>query len=151
MVADAVSPLEVGDRLLGAGEAELALKSYARSAGPDGAPLETRIAAASADIVMGRLNRAERTLRAAVAEAPRNAMALNNLGVVLTAQGRSGEAYRTFRTAFALLPSPGIRANLLAARDRLPDYEDVAPPAGTIRLGRRENGVYDLNGVDQGR
>ena len=139
-----IDPMIVGDRMLAAGEAELALETYVRAAADAGPTVETRLAMASANVALGRLGQAERLLRGIVAEAPRDAAARNDLGVVLFERGETGEAYQMFRTAFALQPSPEIRENLLLADARLRKvpYEDVR--GGTFTLTRRRNGIYDL-------
>ena len=140
-----VSPLIVGDRLLAAGEAELALDSYVRAAGDrDGLTTDLKMSMAEAQISLGRLSQAERLLRGVVETEPRNARAWNNLGVVLLEQGELGEANVTFRTAFALQPSPEIRENLRLSDEKLDNvvYADEADTAFT--LTRRTNGSIGL-------
>lgn len=147
--ADVVDPLIVGDRLLAAGEPELALDSYIRAAaGPRGLSSEVRVAMAQANIGLGRLGQAERLLRDVVAEEPRNAPALNNLGVVLLELGNTGEAHRMFRSAFALQPSPEIRENLRVSGAKLAGAIYTDPQDNAFTLTRRDNGVYDLNSPD---
>lgn len=147
--ADIVDPLLVGDRLLAAGEPELALDSYIRAAaGPRGVTSDLRIAMAQANIGLGHLGQAERLLRDVVAEEPRNAPALNNLGVVLLELGETGEAHRMFRSAFALQPSPEIRENLRVSGAKLEGAVYIEPRDNIFRLTRRENGVYDLRSPD---
>lgn len=148
--ADLVDPLIVGDRLLAAGEADLALGSYLRAAGgPDGMTPTVMQAMANANIALGRLHQAERLLRDVVEAEPRNARAMNNLGVVLLELGRTGEAERVFRTAFALQPSPEIRDNLRVSRAKLEDafYPQTRDDAFT--LTRRDNGSYGLHPPEQ--
>ncbi len=143
-VAGGVDPMIVGDRLLEAGEAELALDSYIRAAATQGTTPEVKFAMARANISLGRLKQAERLLRDVIEEEPRNAHALNNLGVVLVEQGEYGEATRVLKTAFALQPSPEIRDNLRVSRERLEqfDYTDYEEEAFTLTRGI--NGTYDL-------
>lgn len=145
---DVVDPLIVGDRLLAAGEAELALESYLRAAGDGGLTTEIMGAMAGANIRLGRLGQAERLLRDVVEAEPRNGRAWNNLGVALLEQGKSGEALRVFETAFALQPSPEILENLrvAGAQNETGVYADHQDEAFT--LTRRINGVYDLNSPD---
>lgn len=141
-----IDPLIVGDRLLDEGEPEAALESYLRAAaGPTGPSIRSRQAIAAANISLGRLGQAEQLLRGIIEETPRNAAARNDLGVVLSETGRTGEAYQMFRTAFALQPSPEIRENLRLADVRLhrPPYDDREGNA--FRLTRRGNGIYDLS------
>ncbi len=147
--ADVVDPLIVGDRLLAAGEAELALDSYIRAAaGPRGATSDVRVAMAQANISLGRLGQAERMLREVVAEEPRNAPALNNLGVTLLELGEFGEAHLMFKSAFALQPSPEILGNLRVSAARLEGDVYTEPQDEPFTLTRRNNGVYDLNSPD---
>lgn len=147
--ADIVDPLIVGDRLLAAGEAELALDSYLRAAaGPRGATPEVRVAMAQANVALGRLGQAEQLLRGVVAEEPRNAPALNNLGVVLLELGRTGEAHGLFRSAFALQPSPEIRENLRVSGARMAGAVYTGANEDAFTLTRRDNGIYDLNAPD---
>lgn len=146
-----VDPLVVGDRLLAAGETELALDSYTRAAaGPAGPDVEVRRALASTNIALGRLGQAEDLLRGIVAEAPRDAAARNDLAVVLYERGEIGESYRMFRTAFALQPSPEIRANLRLADARLRrgTYDETSED-GAFTLTARGNGIYDLTASAQ--
>ena len=140
-----VDPLVVGDRLLAAGEAELALDAYARAgAGPAGVTLEVKAAVARADIALGRLGQARTLLREVVAERPRDAAARNDLGVVLYELGETGEAHRMFQSAFALRPVPEIRANLRLSAARLGLTVGDAEPDGRAALTRRGDGVYVL-------
>ncbi|MEM7488683.1 MAG: tetratricopeptide repeat protein [Pseudomonadota bacterium] len=139
----------VGDRLLAAGEPELALDAYIRAAGRDGLTPDVQLAMASANLELGRLHQSERLLRDVVAAEPQNAGAINNLAVVLLEMGRIGEAQRLFRTAFALQPSPEIRDNLRVAAAKLerPDYDDASDNAFT--LTRRADGTFGLQSPDQ--
>lgn len=146
---DIVDPLVVGDRLMAAGEPELALESYIRAAaGPRRPTTQVRVAMADANLGLGRLGQAERLLRDVVAEEPRNAPALNNLGVVLLERGETGEAHGLFRSAFALQPSPEIRENLRVSGARLAGAVYTEPRDDAFTLTRRDNGVYDLNALD---
>ncbi|MEM7643614.1 MAG: tetratricopeptide repeat protein [Pseudomonadota bacterium] len=144
---DIVDPLIVGDRLLAAGEPELALDSYLRAAGRDGFTPDVQLAMANANIELGRLYQAERLLRDVVEAEPENAKAINNLAVVLLELGETGEAHRLFRTAFALQPSPEIRDNLrvTAAKFDNPSYDD-AEENNAFTLTRRADGTFGLYG-----
>ncbi|MEM8848421.1 MAG: tetratricopeptide repeat protein [Pseudomonadota bacterium] len=145
--ADIVDPFIVGDRLLAAGEAELALDSYLRAAARDGMTPDVKLAMANANIELGRLYQAERLLRDVVEAQPQNARAMNNLAVVLLELGETGEAHRLFRTAFALQPSPEIRDNLrvAAAKFEKPSYDDV-DENNAFTLTRRADGTFGLYG-----
>ncbi|SDY58966.1 Tetratricopeptide repeat-containing protein [Jannaschia faecimaris] len=145
---DVVDPLIVGDRLLAAGEAELALDSYVRAAAGSGLTPEIKGAMAGANIKLGRLGQAERLLRDVVAVEPRNGEAWNNLGVALLEQGKHGEALRVFETAFALQPSPEILDNLRIAGAKIENGGYGSQKDGAFTLTRRINGVYDLNAPD---
>lgn len=145
---DGVDPLIVGDRLLAAGEAELALDSYVRAAADVGLTTEIMGAMAGANIRLGRLGQAERLLRDVVDVEPRNGRAWNNLGVALLEQGKSGEALRVFETAFALQPSPEILENLRVAGAKNETGGYAEPQDEAFTLTRRINGVYNLNSPD---
>ena len=144
-----VHPLIVGDRLMKAGEAELALDAYMRAAARDGLDTGLRLSIASSNIALGRLGQAERILRDVLEAEPENPAALNDLGVVLIEKGEVGEAERVLRAAFALQPSPEILANLRIAGTRRaartyaePDQDDA------FALIQRGGGVYDLTAPD---
>ena len=142
---DGVDPLIVGDRLLDAGEADLALDSYMRAASTEGLTPEIRMAMASANIELGRLHQAERLLRGVLREEPENAQAMNNLGVVLLDLGELGEAHRLFRAAFALQPTPEIRENLRVSSAKLESRTYDTNEEEAFTLTARGNGVYDLH------
>ncbi|WP_245624164.1 tetratricopeptide repeat protein [Jannaschia donghaensis] len=145
---DVVDPLIVGDRLLAAGEADLALDSYVRAASVQGLTPEIMGAMAGANIRLGRLGQAERLLRDVVEAEPRNGQAWNNLGVALLEQGKTGEALRVFETAFALQPSPEILDNLRVAGAKISNAAYDQPRDEAFTLTRRNNGVYDLSSPD---
>ncbi|MEO0913899.1 MAG: tetratricopeptide repeat protein, partial [Pseudomonadota bacterium] len=100
--ADVAAPLEIGHRLMDAGEYELALRSYYRAAADLGFTVDVLSAIGSANLRLERLGQAERILRAALDMDETFIPALNNLGVVLNAKNEIGEARELFRTAFAL-------------------------------------------------
>lgn len=121
VLRDAVDGLIVGDRLMEAGEFELALRAYYRAAAENGTDAITLIAIGSASLALGRLGQAEDTLRRAVELAPDEPVAWNNLGVVLMEQGNYGEARQVFQRAFALDSgrTDSIRENLRLAIARM--------------------------------
>lgn len=125
--ADGEDGLIVGHRLMDAGEYELALKAYMRAAAEQGITVDTLSALGSANLHLGRLGQAESLLRQAVKADPSFVPALNNLGVVLMEQGKTGEARRVFQQAFALDSgqTDSIRENLRLA------------------IARSESSVYD--------
>ncbi|MGA3168508.1 MAG: tetratricopeptide repeat protein [Terriglobia bacterium] len=68
---------------------------------------------AAADFQQGNVFQAERTLRAALQQAPRDPAALSLLGIVLDAQKRYAEAEKAYQQALALAPgSPAVLNNL---------------------------------------
>ncbi|MEM8539137.1 MAG: tetratricopeptide repeat protein, partial [Pseudomonadota bacterium] len=101
--ADAVDGVEVGNRLLAAGQFELAIKSFNRAA-LDRGGIDTEILAGlgTANLGLGRLAQAENLLRRAVENDDAQPSDLNNLGVVLMEAGKTAEAEQYFRRAFAL-------------------------------------------------
>ena len=143
MVRDAVDGLQVGHRLMAAGEYELALRAYFRSAGEVGVNADVLSAIGSANLKLGRLGQAEQYLRRAIEADQRFVPALNNLGVVLMERGEVGEARRVFQTAFALDSgtSPEIRENLrraIAAQGTSARPDPAPQPMRLLRRGPAE-------------
>lgn len=114
---EAVSGVEVGQRLMAAGEYELALDSFTRAALDEGMTPEILTGIGTANLGLGRLGQAEPLLRRAVDEAPDWAEAWNNLGVLLMEKGELSEAKQVFQKAYALDngESDSIRDNLRIA------------------------------------
>lgn len=144
--ADSVDGLIVGHRLMAAGEYELALKSYTRSAAEHGMNVDVLSAIGSANLKLGRLGQAERDLRAAVRKDPDFAPAWNNLGVVLTERGQNGEAARVFRVAYGLDggKSDAIKQNLTLALAKLENISYDAGDNAEFALMRRGAGDFLL-------
>ncbi|MDA5094019.1 tetratricopeptide repeat protein [Aliiroseovarius sp. KMU-50] len=144
--AESVDGLIVGHRLMSAGEYELALKAYLRSAADHGITVDVLSALGSANLKLGRLGQAERQLRQAVGKDETFVPAWNNLGVVLMEKGEVAEAARVFRLAFGLDSgqSADIRENLRLALARLenPDYDPVNE--NNFALMRRGQGDFLL-------
>ncbi len=140
---NAVSGLDVGHQLMAAGEYELALKSYYRAASEEGMTADVLSGIGSADLKLGRLGQAELILRRALEMDPRNVPALNNLGVVLMEEGKTGEARRVFEQAFAYDSgaSDAIRENLRLA---------IAKSASTTYTETDENTGFSLVRKGQG-
>jgi Flp pilus assembly protein TadD len=140
-----VDPLIVADRLLAAGEAELALENYTRAAVRDGLSPDLLVSMSAANVRLGRLNQAEEMLREVLMEEPEHVGALNNLGVVLLEKGNTGEAQRTFRKAFALDSgeTPEIRENLRVALAKL-ENPSYTPEQSAYTLVNRGSGVVSL-------
>ena len=142
--------LEVGHRLMEAGEFELALKAYYRAASEIGINSDVLSAIGSADLKLGRLGQAEKVLRRALEDDPTFVPAINNLGVVLMEMGKFGEARSMFQKAYALDSgsSDEIRDNLrlAIARSEKTVYGDpvVAEDEPMFNLVRRGDGDYVL-------
>ncbi len=146
LITEAVDGLEVGHRLMAAGEYELAIKAYRRGALEHGLTADVLSAMGSANLRLGRLNQAEKLLRQSVEKDEEFVAAWNNLGVVLMERGETGEARHVFRRAFALDngQSDQIRENLRLsiAKTEKPSYD--APNNNEFELVRRGNGRYLL-------
>jgi tetratricopeptide (TPR) repeat protein len=136
--------LEVGHRLMEAGEYELALRAYLRAVSEQGENADVLSAIGSANLKLDRLGQAEQILRRALEIEPTFVPALNNLGVVLMEQGKYGEAKLVFQQAFALDSgqSDSIRENLRLAIARF-----EAPVYGA---SEKEEPVYQLLRQDEG-
>ena len=146
--AEGVDGLLVGHRLMEAGEFELALKAYLRAAAEQGINVDVLSALGSANLRLGRLGQSEQLLRRALEADPTFVPALNNLGVVLMEQGKSGEARVIFQQAFALDSgqSDSIRENLqlAIARSEASLYPDAEVEKPAYALVRRGQGQYEL-------
>ncbi|SFH14973.1 Tfp pilus assembly protein PilF [Palleronia marisminoris] len=144
--AEAVDELTVGNRLMKAGEFELARKAYLREAAESGMTPEVLTALGTSSLRMGRLGQAEDLFRRAIEADPTFVPALNNLGVVLMETGRVAEAELQFRAAFAADSgqSDDIRANLTRALSKLGTDAYTEPEKESFALERRGNGSYRL-------
>ncbi|WP_425092704.1 tetratricopeptide repeat protein [Tropicimonas sp. S265A] len=109
-----VDQITVANRLMAAGEYELALDAFFRAASQTGLTAEVLSGIGSANLELGRLDQAEAQLRNAIDKDEDYTPAWNNLGVILMEKGEYGEASRVFKTAFALDDgaSDEIRSNL---------------------------------------
>lgn len=144
---DGIDGLVVGDRLMDAGEYELALRAYYRSGAEGGLDVDLLTAIGAANLALGRLGQAEQQFRRALVAEPEFVPALNNLGATLIERGEFGEARRILEQAFALDSggSETIRDNLRLAIARMEnqvytgEQEDNRP--GLIRRG---GGRYTL-------
>lgn len=125
--AEAVDGVEVGHRLMQAGQYELALDAFTRAALEQGLTPEIITSMGTANLGLGRLGQAEDLLRRAVAEEPDWAEAWNNLGVLLMEQDKTAEAVQVFRKAFALDngESTSIRDNLRLALAKSENPDNV--------------------------
>ncbi|WP_187429977.1 hypothetical protein ROLI_026060 [Roseobacter fucihabitans] len=138
--AAAVDGVEVGHRLIAAGEYELAIKAFNRAALDRGA-LDAEILAGlgSANLGLGRLGQAETLLRRAITLDDARPEDWNNLGVVLMETGKTTEAAQVFRRAFALDngESVAIRDNLRLALAKTENSATVQVEADGYKLVRR--------------
>lgn len=134
----AVDGVEVGHRLMAAGQYELALEAFTRAALEQGLTPEILTSMGSANLGLGRLGQSEALLRRAVAEEPEWPEAWNNLGVLLMEQGKTSEALQIFRQAFALDngESTSIRDNLRLALAKS-ENPDILQPEQDYKLVRR--------------
>lgn len=146
-VTESVDQMLVGDRLMEAGEYELALRAYIRAAADRGTDADVMLAIGSANLQLGRLGQAETMFRGAVDQIPDEPVAWNNLGVVLMETGQYGEARGSFERAFALDSgrSDSIRENLRLAIARMENSAYVPPnESSSYELERRGGGRYLL-------
>lgn len=144
-----VDGMTVGHRLMEAGEHELALKAYLRGAGETGIDADVLSSIGSANLALGRLGQAENILERALELDPNYVPALNNLGVVMMEQGKTGEARVYFQKAFALDSgqTDSIRENLMLAiaQSEANVYDpDQEQQDGGFRLVRQEKGKFVL-------
>ena len=144
-----VDGMTVGHRLMEAGEHELALKAYLRGAGESGINADVLSAIGSANLALGRLGQSEQVLERALELDPNFVPALNNLGVVMMEQGKTGEARVYFQKAFALDSgqTDSIRENLMLAiaQSEANVYDpDQEQQDGGFRLVRQEKGKFVL-------
>jgi Flp pilus assembly protein TadD len=145
-LGEGVDGLEVGHRLMQAGEFELALRAYYRAAADRGPSADVLSAIGSANLRLGRLGQAEQMLRRAIDFDPTSVPAINNLGVIAAEQQRWGEARHLFQTAFALDSgrSEEIRANLRLALANLENSGYIDENNHNFALVRRGQGRYLL-------
>ncbi|MEO0380167.1 MAG: tetratricopeptide repeat protein [Pseudomonadota bacterium] len=138
--AEAVGGVEVGHRLIAAGEFELAIRAFNRAAldqgGFDG---EILSGLGSANLGLGRLGQAETLLRRATTEFDPFPEDLNNLGVVLMERGETAEAIQILRRAFALDDGEStlIRDNLRLALAKSENSDTLQPNESQYKLVRR--------------
>ena len=141
---DAVDGVEVAQRLMAAGQYELALDAYTRAALDEGLTPEIRSGMAGANLGLGRLNQAEKMLRDVVAEEPDWPEAWNNLGVVLMERGKTAEAQLVFQKAYALDngESDSIRDNLRLALEKSETSDKTVPQKAEYKVVQRGNADF---------
>lgn len=142
-----IDSLIAGDRLMAAGQFELALRAYYRAGAEEGLNVDIITAIGAANLALGRLGQAETQFRAALDRQQDFVPALNNLGAVLIERGEYGEARRILEQAFALDSggSETIRDNLRLAIARMENQvytgDNELNRPGLIRRG---GGRYTL-------
>jgi len=147
---EAVDGLIVGNRMMAAGQYELALESFTRAAGEQGQTGEVLMALGSANMALGRLNQAEPLLRRAVKAEPDWPEAWNNLGIVLIELGETPEATEVFRRAFALDngQSDSIRDNLRLALAKMENSLYSETLEQDYKIVNRGGGDYLIRKTD---
>ncbi|THD73055.1 tetratricopeptide repeat protein [Thalassobius vesicularis] len=136
--------LVVAQRLMDAGEYELALKAYNRAALANGLTVDVLAGMGTANLGLGRLGQAETLLRRAVATDQAIPEVWNNLGVVLIERGKTAEAVQILRTAYALDngESDSIRDNLRLALAKSENTAYDAEEEQDYKLVRRGSSDY---------
>ena len=135
----AVDGVEVGHRLMQAGQYELALNAFTRAALEDGMSTEILSGVGTANLGLGRLGQAETLMRRVVTEEPDWPEAWNNLGVILMERGEIAEAIQMFRRAYALGngESDSVRDNLRLALAKLENPVNTSGQNQDYKLVRR--------------
>lgn len=143
-----VDGLTVGDRLMAAGEFQLALDAYRRAASEDGITAEALSGMGSANLRLGRLNQAKTLLDKALESDDQSAAVWNNLGVVLMNQQEPQQAREAFRVAFGIDngDSELIRQNLILANEQISAQTVEIAELADYSLIRHGNGSYFLLG-----
>ena len=141
---DAVNGVEVGHRLMAAGQYELAIDAFTRAALEQGSTPEILTGLGSANLGLGRLGQAEDLLRRAVVAAPEWPGAWNNLGVVLMERRKFAEAEQIFRKAYALDngESDSIRENLRLTLAKLENPDNTGGQQKDYKLVHRGNSDF---------
>ncbi|MCX7561150.1 tetratricopeptide repeat protein [Sulfitobacter sp. F26204] len=136
--------IEVGHRLMAAGQFELAIKSFNRAALENGLDVEVLSGLGSANLGLGRLGQAESLLRRAVKKDAKQPEVWNNLGVVLMERGKTVEAEQILRRAYALDngESDAIRDNLRLALAKSENSDTLPLDDENYKLVRRGSGDY---------
>ena len=139
-------PLVVGNRLLRAGEYDLALDSLARAALDQGMTAEIMAGMGTANLGLRQLGPAETLLRRSVKENAEWSVAWNNLGVVLMERREYPEAAQSFKRAFALDDgeSDAIRDNLRLALAKMENPVNTDTEEQEYTLEQQGNGQFKL-------
>lgn len=115
-----VDALVVGERLMNAGEYQLALDAFVRAAGTQGFTPEILSAMGVANYRLGRIDQSLSLFKRALDQEPEWAGLLNNYGTVLMASGDYAQAVEVFKKAVALDngENDSIRKNLAQAVEK---------------------------------
>jgi tetratricopeptide (TPR) repeat protein len=136
--------VEVGNRLMAAGEYELALDAFTRAALDEGMTGDILTSMGTANLGLGRLGQAETLLRRAVEVDETSPEAWNNLGALLVEQNKLPEAERVLRTAYALDngESDSIRDNLRLVLAKMENSDNIPEQNEEYKLVRRGGSDY---------
>ncbi|MEP4197228.1 MAG: tetratricopeptide repeat protein [Aliishimia sp.] len=137
--------IEVGHRLIAAGEYELALRAFSRAALDRGnTDSEILLGMGTANLGLGRLGQSEKMLRLAIEKEGNWPELWNNLGVVLMERGKIAEAGQIFRKAYALDngESDSIRDNLRLALLKSENPVNTSEQINDYKLVRRGSSDY---------
>jgi len=145
--ASAQDGVDVGHRLMAAGQYELAIKSFNRAALDRGLDGEILSGLGSANLGLGRLGQAETLLRRAIKADETQPEDWNNLGVVLMERGKTAEAVEMLKRAYALDDgqSDAIRDNLRSALAKLENSANLSLDDDNYKLVRRGAGDYVIS------
>ena len=138
---------DIGVRLIAANQNEMAVDAYARQIAAEGVSAEAFTGLGVAYHRLGRPKFAIKYFRGAIDLDPNLAVARNNLGVALYAQGEITAALSEFERAFALTGGldPAVRTNIgiaeIAIASRAEDVEVDDADFDVIQYGQ---GVYRL-------
>nr|WP_050603356.1 tetratricopeptide repeat protein [Ruegeria sp. 6PALISEP08] len=141
--------ITVGNRLMAAGEYELALESFSRAALDQGMTTQVLTSLGTANLGLRRLGQAEKLLRRAVEDEPDWPVAWNNLGVLLMEKQEYPEAAQVFQRAFALDngESDAIRDNLRLALAKMENPVNTAPQEQEYTLEQQGDGQFTLRKI----
>lgn len=148
---DAGDPMELGVRLMRAGQPSQALGAFNRALSEE-VTAEALTGVASAYHAMGRRKEAKKLLLAAVDRNGNFALARNNLGIVLYEEGDYAGAERELRRAFAITGGAdhAIATNLAFAEFALSQAPEPAlEDAETFDVIQFGHGLYRLERADK--
>lgn len=149
--AEGEDQVTVGNRLMLAGEYDLALDAFARAALEQGMTSEILTSMGTANLGLRQLKPAEDLLRRAVEEDPDWSVAWNNLGVLLVEKQEYPEAAQVFRRAYALDngESDAIRDNLRLALAKMENPANTETQEQEYTLEQQGDGQFRLRKLQQ--